>query len=211
MIFMAQQSTKHRLAYDSDRQHLGGVYAKALLAATEKAGVTETVLDQLTAFVRDVIEPIANFDAVLSSPRVNQEEKTRLLDRAIGNKVHILLLNFLKVMARHGRLDCLRAVLAAAQHLYNEMRGRIEVVVESAAPLDASLRASIAARLQRSLGAEVLLQTKVNPEVLGGLVVRVGDTVYDASVSNQLSRLRRTVLATARQKMRDSVSRFAGN
>jgi F-type H+-transporting ATPase subunit delta len=201
--------TQRQMAYDSDRQHLGGVYAKALLRSTEKAGVTDTVLDQLTAFIRDVLEPIANLDAVFSSPRVSHEEKTRLLDRAVGKKVHPLLLNFLKVMARHGRLDCLRVALSAAQHLYNELRGRIEVVVESAEPLDARSQASIASQLQRSLGAEVILQTKVNPEVLGGLVVRVGDTVYDASVANRLDRLKHTVLSAARQKMRDATSRFA--
>jgi len=206
---MAEPSTQHHLAYDSDRQHLGGVYAKALLSATEKAGATETVLDQLSGFIHDVIERMPNFDAVLSSPRVSPEEKARLLDRAVGKKVHVLLLNFLKVMARHGRLDCLRAALAAAHQQYNEMRGRVEVVVESAAPLDANSKASITAQLKRLLGADVILQTKVNPDVLGGLVVRVGDTVYDASVANRLNGLKRAVLSAARQKMRETSSRFA--
>jgi len=206
---MAEAAPEHSTAYDSDRQHLGGVYAKALLSATEKAGVTETALDQFTAFVRDVLDVVPNLDAVLSSPRIGHEEKSRLLDQAVGKKVHPLLLNSLKVMARHGRLDCLRAVLAAAHQLYNEMRGRIEVVVESATPLDEQMRKSVTTQLEQSLGAQVILRTRVNPDVIGGLVVRVGDTVYDASVANQLNRLRRTVLASARQRLRDSTQRFA--
>jgi F-type H+-transporting ATPase subunit delta len=203
------EEVQYPLTFDSEREQVGKLYASALLRVTEKAGVSELTLEELASFVDDVLARSPKFAAVLASPRVAHEEKERLLDRAVGGTMNRPLLNFLKVASRHGRLDCLKEVLAAARKQFNELRGRVAVDVESAVPLDDALRAAIAERLRQSLRAEIELRPHVNPELVAGLVVRVGDTVYDASVANQLGRLRQTVLANAQQAMRKSVARFA--
>ncbi|MBM4000339.1 MAG: ATP synthase F1 subunit delta [Planctomycetes bacterium] len=203
------ENAEHELAFDAIRRQVGTIYAKALLGVTEKRGVTERAMDELESFIRDVLERLPKFEAVLSAPRVAIEEKQRLLDRAVGKTMQKDLLIFLKVTARHGRLDCLREILAEAKSRLDALRGRVEVLVESATPLDDAARDAVRARLRESLGAEVVLKVVVNPEIVGGLVVRVGDTVYDASVANRLERLRQSVLATARRSLRVSADRFA--
>jgi F-type H+-transporting ATPase subunit delta len=208
---MTAENTGHRLAFDSERQYLGAVYAKALLGATEKLGQTDQVLSELESFVQDVLAKMPKFEAVLASTRIGHEEKITLLEQAVGKTMQPTLLTFLKVVARHGRLDCLRAILTAAHKQLNEMRGRVEVLVESAAPLDETLRNEVRQQLKKSLGREVIIRERVNPEILGGLVVRVGDTVFDASVAQQLRRLRRSALAATRQTMRNSLDRFASS
>ena len=200
--------------FDSGQQSIGTVYAKALIGAAAKANTADQILAELDSFVGDVIARLPKLDAVLSSPRIGFAEKERLLDRSIGPqaggaKASPLFLNFLKVVCRHGRFDCLRAIQRAAHRLYNELRGRIEVRVRTAAPVDDALLASIAERLRAALGGEIEMRTETDPRLLGGLEVRVGDTVYDGSLAGQLRRLHAEALANTTQHIRQAVGRFA--
>ena len=119
-----------------------------------------------------------------------------------------LLLNFLKVTARHGRLDCLRQIRAAARELFNQMRGRVEVTVETASAITQQLMGQIEQHLTLALGRQVDLCCNVNPNLLGGLVLRVGDTVYDGSLSQRLERMRGDTLDQTAKLIRDSLQRF---
>lgn len=208
---MSEANGTHETVFDTGRQHLGKVYAKALLGAADRAGVTDLVLEELQSLLGDVLRKLPNFAAALESPRLSHEEKLALLDRAFGGRMNPLLLNFLKVVSRHGRLDCLPAIEREARRLYNEQRGRIEVRVRTAEPLDGELLQTINDRLSAALHSELDLTSDVDPGLLGGVVVRVGDTVYDGSVANRLERLRTTALAKAKQEIRHQLSRFTGD
>jgi F-type H+-transporting ATPase subunit delta len=107
------------------------------------------------------------------------------------------LLNFLKVLARRGRFEAVRAVRHASRKIFNDLRGRVEVFVTTAAPLSDAIRDLVLAKLKSSLKSEIDLKTHVDPNLLGGLRIRVGDTVYDGSLANQLARLRSELVATA--------------
>jgi ATP synthase, F1 delta subunit len=205
---MAQARTKHAVI-DTARQRIGTVYAKALVGAAERAGQTDAVLTELKSLVADVLEKSPDFDDVLRSPRITPEEKVRLLDRVFGGKMSPLLLNFLKVVTQHGRLDCLRAIERAAQKLWNVLRKRIEVLIESAAPISNQLQYTIATRLKHVLGRDVVLTADVNPELLGGLVVRVGDTVYDGSLAGRLKQMKAVALERTTETIRESLERFS--
>ena len=89
------------------------------------------------------------------------------------------------------------------------MRGRIEVRLTTAVPVDQATRDLIISKLRASLGREIDLQTSVDPELIGGLVIRIGDTVYDGSLANQLQRLSDDLVTRATQKMRTDAERFA--
>src|SRR5688500_10023598 len=146
--------TKSRMnpgTFDPAKQRLGTVYAKALIGAAEKAGQTDRVLEELDSLVTDVIDKLPDFEETLRTPRIAPEEKVQLLERVLGSRVSPLLLNLLKVAAQHERLDTLRPIQRAARKLANEMRNRIEVLVESAAPISNQLRTTIASRLQQLL------------------------------------------------------------
>jgi F-type H+-transporting ATPase subunit delta len=194
---------------DPNLQYLGTVYAKALLGATEKAGNTEGVLDEFAALVTDVLDQLPHLDAMLASPRVAFEAKEQLLDRAFGGKLSPQLLNFLKVVVRRGRFDAVRAVQRAAHKLHNELRGRVEVRLTTAEPLDRATSDMITSKLTGSLGREIDLKIRVDPQIIGGAVIRVGDTVYDGSIANQLNQLRSELVARATQSLRRQTDRFA--
>ncbi|MBW3600322.1 MAG: ATP synthase F1 subunit delta, partial [Planctomycetes bacterium] len=159
--------------------------------------------------VEDVLAKLPSFDAVLKSPRVSHEEKVRLLHKSFQGKMSATLLNFLKVVSRHGRLDALRAIHRAAQKLHHERMGRVEVLVRTAEPLPEEIHARIADRLRAALGREPVLRMEVEPELIGGVVIRVGDTVYDGSVAHQLVRLREETAAKIARELRRAGERFA--
>ena len=198
-----------KTSVDTGQQYLAAVYAKALLGATERAGNPEAVLEELEALLSEVFQRLPKLESALTSPRVGQEEKLRLLELAIGSRVSQSLLDFLKVLARRGRLDCLRAITRAARQQLNEIRGRVEVTLVTAEPLGEDSTRQAAERLQTALGQEIDLSTSVDPDLIGGAIVRVGDTIFDGSVINRLEQMRRTAHTNSAQKMRDELDRFA--
>jgi len=202
------KSTRHD-TLDAGRQHLGSVYAKALLGAANKTGQTDQVVEELEALVTDVLDKLPTLEEALRTPRLTHEERLPILEKAFGGKMSATLLTFLKVLSRHSRLDCLRAIARAARKQLDTARGRIEVLVESAAPLSNPLKERIAGRLTQLLGHQVILKTSLNPDLLGGLLVRVGDTVYDASLAARLKRMEEVTLDHTKQQLRESLSRFA--
>src|SRR3954447_26703284 len=87
---------------DAGRQHLGTVYAKALLAAAEKSGQADQVVEELESLVTDVLDRLPQLDAALKSPRLTHEERMPLIDKALGGRLLPTLLTFLKVVSKHG-------------------------------------------------------------------------------------------------------------
>ncbi len=201
-------SSANNSSFDSAREHLGKIYAKGLLGATEGQNLTERVLAELDSLIDDVLDKLNDLEQLLASPRIGLEEKNRILDEAFAARMTPLLLNFLKVVAHHGRMDCLRQMRSAAHKLYNDMRGRVAVTVETADAINSQVRSQIEQRLTTTLGRQVELCCSVNPSLLGGLVVRVGDTVYDGSLENRLVRMRGETLDRTAQLIRDSLQRF---
>lgn len=191
------------------QERVGAVYAKALLGAAEKAGQTDLVVEELESFVKDVLDKLPRLRAALISPRIAHEEKAAMLDRALGGKMTPLLLNFLKVVSRHGRLGALHAVAAAAQSLHNEMRGRVAVLLKTAAPVSPALQDRIIQRLAQMLGKEIVLRTELDPEMLGGLIVRIGDTVFDGSLRARLVQMREAAVEKTAARFRQALERFA--
>src|SRR5208283_3164707 len=119
-----------RLSPDVGQEKVGEIYARALLGATENAAPasgypTVAVLEELDAIVSEVFAQFPKLETVLGSLLVSHEEKTAVLDRVFAGRLSPLLLNFLKVVSRHGRLDCLRAIRQEARRLFEEMQGSV--------------------------------------------------------------------------------------
>jgi F-type H+-transporting ATPase subunit delta len=171
---------------DTSAVQLGRVYARALLGAAEKASVSDRVLEELASFVRGTLKQSASLKEVLVSPRISSGEKIRVLDRLLGSRSHPVLAKFLKVVAARERLAILPEILASAEKLRDEVVGRVSVEVRSATPLSDATRQSVIQRLGDAFKKQIQLRESVDPALLGGLVIRLGDTVYDASVAGRL-------------------------
>jgi F-type H+-transporting ATPase subunit delta len=205
------QSEARQPSFDSDRQRLGGVYAKGLMGAAEKHQVVDRVLEQFDSLIDDALDKLPKFEQLLSSPRVSVESKLAVLDRTFADRMSPTFLNFLKVVAQHHRLDCLREMRSAFRSLYNEAHGRVAVEVRTADSVDRQLLEQITVELTAKLKREVDVSSTVQPDLLGGMVVRVGDTLFDGSLKNRLDALRADTRDRTTELVRDSLQRFIGS
>jgi F-type H+-transporting ATPase subunit delta len=198
---------------DVGAYRVGMVYGQALLAATEKAGKTDEVLDELDQLI-EFLAKQPKVDEVMASGMIANDQKMAMVDRVFAGKVTTTFLNFLKVVAAHGRGGFLRAIRKAVRDLRDQQAGRVRVQVTTAAPLDGELTERVHNQLRGMLGGEPVLTKKVDPDLIGGLVFRVGDTVYDGSVATRLARVRSQMIDRSIheiQRRRDSVSSPTGN
>lgn len=175
--------------FDSASEHLGRVYAEALLGAAEKANVLDAVVQQLGWVVDDLLGASEQLQAVVASPRIEPEEKIRVMQRLLEGKVDTVLMRFIKVTAERGRLGYLPSIRRALEALNDERQGRVVAIVRSAVPLSDQVREEVASRIGSAINRSVTIREKIDPSVIGGIVIRIGDTVYDASVAGRLKRL----------------------
>lgn len=191
----------HPTALDSDAQQVGTLYGKAILGAA--GNEADEIVSQLNAIVADCMARSPGLEGVLSSPRVSQVDKENLIDRIFRDQVHPTLLNFLKVLCRRGRIGSLRAIQICASEMRDEQLGRVRVTVTSAYALSDEQSSLIAAKLGQSLGKEVVLDKRVDESLLGGILIRVGDQVFDGSVLGKMSAIRSSVTSGIQKAIRD--------
>jgi len=178
--------TKH---VDIAADRVAKTYAQAIVEAAEAAGCRREVIAELGALAREVMPRVPEAAAVFASPKVPPEEKARIIDRLAKGRLRETSVNSLHVLARHGRLGMLGAVVDAAERLADAREGRRQATFTTALPLDAAEQARIVADTERALSATLVPSFAVDPAIIGGLVVRVGDTIYDQSVATALSRI----------------------
>jgi len=202
---MSEQTKKIPTVFDSQEQHVGEVYARALLGAAQASKNLDEVVEQLESLVADVLNKNPKVEFALTNPKMSVEDKSAMIDRVFAGKMSPTLVTFLKILARRQRLGSLRAIQQAASNLRDEIAGRIQVQVTVAQELEPAAKASLTEKLKGIFKKDVRLNTKVDPSILGGLIVRVGDTVLDGSIDGQLAALRKTVGQRADNALRSSV------
>ena len=185
------EEVKHDSVFDTGAEQLGQSYAQALISAAANAGVADQVVAQLGRLTDEYLAGSPQLAAAFSSPRIGATEKTRVIDRIFGEEFHPVLIKFLKVMANRDRLGYVAAVRKAAEAIHDEMMGRVVALVKTSVPLDDNLRNQIAQRLGQSMNKQVRLIETVDPSLIGGMVIRVGDQVFDSSVVNRLNKMAR--------------------
>jgi F-type H+-transporting ATPase subunit delta len=168
-------------------------YAEALFALGEQSGQTAEYADRLDALAGAVAtSPLVH--AVLMSPKVAKSVKIRLLTEGMAGAPQEFLL-FLQAVVKRGRQGLLGEVSAAYLGLLDLKLNRVRAGVTVAREPDAAMQKEIIKALEARIGKEVLASFTVDPEILGGVVVRVGDRVLDGSVKRKLTRLRRQLLS----------------
>ena len=186
MTTAANTATTH---IDIATDRVAKIYAQAVVDAADAAGCRREVLAELGTLARDVLPKVPHAAEVFSSPKVPAEEKDRIIDRLAKDRMKPTTTNALHVLARHGRLGILADVVAAAERLADERDGRRQATFTTAVPLDAAEQQRIVADTEKALAATLTPRFVVDPAIVGGLVVRVGDTIYDQSVATGLARL----------------------
>lgn len=178
------------MADDSNNTDVGGRYARALFELAEAQGRLPAVEADLKGLEAARIES-ADFARLLASPLINAEDKGRGLSAVVAAAgVETLTARFLGVLAANGRASALPAVAKAFAALAAKRRGAVAAEVTTAAALSDAQREGLAAALRQALGRDPEMTVRVDPALLGGLKVRVGSRLYDASLRTRLDQLK---------------------
>lgn len=193
---------------DPQTQAVARIYADAFLDAAP-AGQVEGLIEEYTSFVTDFLEKNPDFRTLLVSAMVSRDEKLALINRTIAKVASPTFANFLSVVAKHERLDMLPAILDEAQRQHEIRTGRGRVQIVSARALSPASTEKIQRQLAETLPFKPVLETSVDPSLLGGMVIRVGDTVYDGSLRTRLKQLRIRLRQRSSHEIQSGRDRFS--
>ena len=201
---------RQRTVLDTDvsAQRIARVYAEALLRAAEKLGAADAIQEELESLVHEVFPADPQFEAFLASGIISQKRKREVIQTVFGGRASAVFLKFLHVLNNNDRLGLLRLILAAYLRLRDEHARRIRVRVTTAVPLTDDQRARLLRDLREAFALEPLLDERVDPELLGGMVVRVGDWLYDASVRTRIETIRNQLIARSSHAIQSQRNRF---
>ena len=169
-------------------------YAEALLALARKAGDL-AAWGRLIDDVASAIERDDRLRRFLEAPQISAEQKMTVLGKAYEDRAPRLFLRFLQRLVQNRRQMLIPEIANEYRDLVDEVEGRVHAQVTLAAPIDEEQHAAIARHLTKTFGRPVLPQVRINPNILGGIIVRVGDRVMDGSVRRRLGILRSRMLA----------------
>ena len=176
-------------------EEIADVYARALFEVAKEQDVLDRVHDELGQFA-DALDEDRNLQVFLFSPYFSSQEKKDGVTRIVSDADERLV-NFLELLAERHRMPALFRIRRSYDSMWAEENKLLPVTVTSAVELDEELVKSIGERIEEQTGRRVELSSKVDPDVLGGLQVRVGNMVLDATVRNRLEQLRKQVARAA--------------
>ena len=183
---------RHETVLDYGARRVARVYAESLLDVAAECGQTDELLEEFGTLIDGVFPAAAQFEVFLASG-VNSRKKADVIRRAFGGRASDLFRNFLLVLNAHRRLDLLRRIRDVAKELHDERAGRLRVLVTSAVPLPDDQRERLRQELCAKYRMEPILTARVEPALLGGIVLRVGDWLYDASLRTRLETVRKRI------------------
>jgi F-type H+-transporting ATPase subunit delta len=171
------------------------VYAEALFAAGEDKGKIDQLQEQLGQFA-DAVDGDRELQIFLFSPYLSSNEKVEGLKRAVTG-AEPEFTNFLELLIEKGRMPELFRIRRDFDELWKKAHQRLDVTVTSAIELDPGVVGKIGEEVERQTGEKVELTSRVDSEILGGIVLRVGNMVLDASIRTRLDKLRKSVASAA--------------
>jgi F-type H+-transporting ATPase subunit delta len=199
---------QHETVMDVTEEQIARVYAQAFLGVANGVGKAADLVDELGSFVFDVLGKFPKFEETLDSEFVELEEKQTLLDRVLGGRASVEVLNFLKVLALRGRLGLVRPIARIAKKKYAEQIGQRDVEVRVAREMDDAMQNEILEQLRARLSTEPVMRVVVDPSLIAGIVIRMGDKVFDGSVRSRFDSIRKSMIDHATEAIETGRDRF---
>lgn len=165
-------------------------YAKSLIDLAEEQNQLEEVRKDVNLFIQ-ACKSSSELQAVLRNPIIGPDKKLGILTQLFTGKMQPLTLSFFKIVVNKGRSEVLYPAAKAFVTEYNRRKGIVQASVVSASPLSEENKAQLIAVVKEAVKGEVVLDAKVNPDLIGGFVLTVGDRQFDASIASSLNKLKK--------------------
>jgi F-type H+-transporting ATPase subunit delta len=173
-------------------EEIAAVYARSLFEVAQEQDKLDAIREELGQFA-DALDGNRELQLFFFSPYFSTIEKKDGLDRTVSDADPIFV-NFLKLLIENHRMPVIFRVRRVVDGLWREENKLLPVTVTSAVELDQATVSQIGDRISEQTGRKVELSAVVEPDILGGLVVRVGNSILDASIRNRLEQLRKQVV-----------------
>ena len=193
---------------ESQPNALSRVYAQSLFELTQAKGGKEA-LEETQGELEDILEIArgdAQFNEFLASRALGVESRATSIRAIFNGRCADLTLRFLLLLNEKGRLSHLPAIVAAFDAMVQESFGRVEVDVYMATPISTDVLAEIKSRFQKVIGKEAIVHPYSDESMIGGVKIRVGDTLIDGSISSQLRRLKDQLSGLGAARLREKVA-----
>jgi F-type H+-transporting ATPase subunit delta len=194
---------------DVGAERLARVYAESLLAAAADPAQIQLLIEEIDSLIDDVFRSDHRLEVIFSSAAVGRTARLGVIEKIFMGRASDLFVKFLLVLNEHERLDLLRPVRQALHDLDNERHHRVKVHVFTAIPLPADYGARIAGAVQHRFGLEPILIPHVDPSLLGGIKIRIGDRQLDATVRTRLDNIRTQIIARSSHEIQSRRDRFS--
>jgi F-type H+-transporting ATPase subunit delta len=165
-------------------------YAKALIDLATDQNALEAINKDMDFFVH-TIKANPQLNAVLANPIIYHDKKIKILENIFGDKVHKVTIEFFKIMVNKARAQILYAAALEFVNQYDVKKNITKATVVSAAELTEKNKETIIAEIEKATRGTVKLSTKVDPSLIGGFILTVGDRQVDTSLSSSLARLKK--------------------
>ena len=176
-------------------QRVSGRYARSLLTAAKAEGLEDIVYEDMQ-YINAVVDQCKEMKAMTLSPTIQHWRKKNAFEEVFKGKINKLTLEFLFLLTKKKRELIIDSIIYQYERQYNTLKNRQEAEIFSALELSDDLRNDIVKRLSEMTKKTILPEYIVEPSIKGGLMVKIGDWVYDASIKNQLENLHDSLIGT---------------
>ncbi len=190
-------------------ERIAKVYAEALFRVARDAQQLETVAEDLHFLTDQLVQMDPQIRDYFANATISHREKSTAIEQAFRGRLADITVDFLQVLNSHVRLEILVCVEAAFRELVDEHLRRVRVRLRSAIPLTDDARGRLIDFLTNRLQLQPVLEETVDPDLLGGFVLRVADWLYDGSVAYQLESLRKQLLERSSHEIQSRGDRFS--
>lgn len=202
--------TRAPSVFDVDVLRIAKVYAAALLNAAIKNNTVDNHQQSFDTLVGNPLQEPTQSDIgpLLTSTMISHERKEEVIKKVFDTRVDETFVNFLLVLNKHDRLDMLRPIAAMYRQLRDEFHRRVRTLVRTAVPLTDAQRQEVKDMVQNHFHQQAVIVEEVDPDLLGGLQVRIGDLMIDLSLRTQLFKIQQQMIERSTheiQRRRDRV------
>lgn len=190
-------------------ERISKVYAEALFRVAKEKDQLQQVAEDLRFLTHDLVQLDPNIRAYFANATIGHQEKAVSIEKAFRGQLSDITTDFLQVLNRHARLEILLCVESAYRELVDEHFRRVRVKIRTAVPLTDDARQQFVDFLTKRLQLQPVLEETVDPDLLGGFVLRVADWLYDGSVAYQLQVLRKQLLERSSHEIQSRGDRFS--
>ncbi|MBC7759300.1 MAG: ATP synthase F1 subunit delta [Phormidesmis sp. FL-bin-119] len=165
-------------------------YAKSLIDLAGEQKAVEAIKKDIELFL-ETCRANPELQAILKNPIISLDKKANILDGLFSGKVHDMILSFFRIVVRKGRAEILFGTAKEFITQYNVIKNVVKATVTSASPLSQENISQIEDVVKKSTNGEVILTSIVDPKLIGGFILKVGDKQFDTSISSKLNKLRK--------------------